>query len=44
MNIQQALMLIEAIPERIWNQLSPSENAAIELIVNKVKELIKEDN
>ena len=37
MNIEQALMLIEAIPERIWNQLSPSQNAAIELIVEKAK-------
>ena len=37
MNIEQALMLIEAIPERIWDQLSPSENAAIELIIKKAK-------
>ena len=37
MNVRQALMLIEAIPEKIWNQLSLSENAAIELIVEKAK-------
>lgn len=37
MSLEEALMLIEAIPEKIWNQLSPSENAAIELIIKNAK-------
>lgn len=32
MTAQEALMIIQAIPEKIWNQLSDTENEAMEVL------------
>lgn len=40
MNNEDALLQIQSIPEKIWNQLSPSDEDAIEMAFNALEKQI----
>ena len=40
MTEQESIMIIQAIPEKIWEQMTPAENVAIEKAVKSMKKQI----
>ena len=40
MNNEDALLQIQSIPEKIWNQLSPSDKDAMEMAFNALEKQI----
>lgn len=43
MTIQEAIMIIQSIPEKIWNQMSETENEAIEIVVKASEKQIPKE-